>query len=219
ASHLLAADARITLGPSLGNLVPSGRNVTVSHAAGARPGAPLACASRFVPFPALATAPRLAVEVPAVDRTLYVAADGTGDFYSIQRAIDVAPASGALISVAPGIYREALTIAKPHLVLRSPYADPGRTIVVAPAGAAPSATLDVKADEFLAENLTVERKADGARAQPAAGPRGVALEVSGDRDVFHNVRVLGDTFFATRAAHAAGDDTSRRPPPPAARMH
>ena len=32
------------------------------------------------------------------DKTLYVAASGTGDYYSIQRAIDVAPPEGAVIS-------------------------------------------------------------------------------------------------------------------------
>ena len=50
-------------------------------------------------------------------------ASGTGDYYSIQRAIDVAPAEGAVISIAPGTYREVLTIAKPNIHLRSPYAD------------------------------------------------------------------------------------------------
>ena len=52
--------------------------------------------------------------------TLYVAADGTGDFYSIQRALDAAPegrSTGA--GRAPGTYREVLTIDKPNIQFRS----------------------------------------------------------------------------------------------------
>jgi polygalacturonase len=203
-THLLAADARITLGPAVGSLVPTGRNVEVTRSRDSRPGTPLACASRFVPFPALPTAPRLAVKVPPADRTLYVAADGTGDYYSIQRAIDVAPAAGALISVAPGIYRERLTIGKPHIVLRSPYTDPGRTVVVAPDDAASSATVTVTADDLLAENLTFESDS-GRHAKGTQPPQAIALRVSGRHDVFRNVRVLGKTIHAGQSSGATGD--------------
>lgn len=202
AAHLLAADARITLGPGVGNLVPSGQNVVVTRSPASRPGAPLDCATRFVPFPALPAAPRLVVKIPPVDRTLYVAADGTGDYYSIQRAIDVAPASGALISVAPGVYHEALTIGKPHIVLRSPYTDPGRTVVVAPEGAASSPTVTVTANDVLAENLTFE---SGSGQHPTGGQseQPVALSVRGTHDTFRNVRVLGKTIRASRPPAAA----------------
>jgi pectin methylesterase-like acyl-CoA thioesterase len=131
ASHVQSEHANITMGVALGNLVPEGTNVTVGRASGSRPGSPLACGARFVPFPSLKTAPQLAVAVPPEDKALYVAADGTGDYYSIQRAIDVAPPSGAVISVAPGTYHEVLTINKPNLVLRGPYEDATKTVVVA----------------------------------------------------------------------------------------
>lgn len=196
-SHLLATAARITLGPSLGNLVPSGADVAVSQAPNSRRGAPLACASSFVPYPALPTAPRLVVEVPPVDKTLYVAADGTGDYYSIQRAIDVAPATGALISVAPGIYHEALTIAKPHIVLRSPYTDAARTVIVAP-GDAGASTVTVTANDFLSENLTFESDSGQAHTPPPGASQAVALRVTGHHDIFRNVRVLGKAIHAER---------------------
>lgn len=194
-SHILATDARITLGPSLGNLLPAGADVTVSRAPNSRRGAPPACLSGFVPYPALPTAPRLVVEVPPVDKTLYVAADGTGDYYSIQRAIDVAPATGALISVAPGIYHEALTIAKPHIVLRSPYTDPSRTVIMAPADASAS-TVNVTANDFLSENLTIE--GDAGQAPSSGASHAVALRVTGHHDVFRNVCVLGKTIHSAR---------------------
>jgi polygalacturonase len=133
-SHVMAQDARVTIGMELGNVVPRGTNVTVGRTPSSHPGVPLSCARRFVPFPALKTAPRLNVEDPPVDKTLYVAADGTGDYYSIQRAIDVAPAEGAVISVAPGTYREVLTITKPNLVLRGPYEDASKTVPAHPEG-------------------------------------------------------------------------------------
>lgn len=193
AAHLLAMDARITLGPSLGNLVPGGQDVTVSRAPDSRRGTPLACASRFVPFPALPSAPRIAVKVPPVDRTMYVAADGTGDFWSIQRAIDVAPASGAVISVAPGTYRERLEIDKPHIVLRSPYPDAGKTIVVSPADSASSPTVTVSANDVRVENMTFQGGSGQAQAA-AGGSQPLALSVSGEHDVFENVRVLGKTL-------------------------
>ncbi|MGH8179938.1 MAG: pectinesterase family protein [Steroidobacteraceae bacterium] len=192
AAHLLAMDARITLGPSLGNLVPSGQGVTVNRMPDSRPGTPIACASRFVPFPALPSAPRIAVAVLPVDTIMYVAADGTGDFWSIQRAIDVAPATGAVISVAPGTYRETLKIDKAHIVLRSPYEDAGKTIVVSPADPASSPTVTVSANDVRVENMTFQSGSGQAQAM-SAGSQPVALSVSGERDIFKNVRVLGKT--------------------------
>jgi len=192
AAHLLAMDARVTLGPSLGNLVPDGRGVTVNRIPNSRPGMPVDCASRFVPFPALPSAPRIAVKVLPVDTIMYVAADGTGDFWSIQRAIDVAPASGAVISVAPGTYRETLEIDKAHIVLRSPYEDAGKTAVVPPGDSASSPTVTVSADDVRVENMTFQSGSGQAQATPA-GSQPVALRVTGERDIFRNVRVLGKT--------------------------
>src|SRR6185312_619908 len=192
AAHLLAMDARVTLGPSLGNLVPDGRGVTVNRIPNSRPGMPVDCASRFVPFPALPSAPRIAVKVLPVDTIMYVAADGTGDFWSIQRAIDVAPASGAVISVAPGTYRETLEIDKAHIVLRSPYEDAGKTAVVPPGDSASSPTVTVSADDVRVENMTFQSGSGQAQATPA-GSQPVAVRVTGERDIFRNVRVLGKT--------------------------
>jgi polygalacturonase len=203
-SHVISEDAAVTIGGAAGNLVPQGPNVTVERVAGSHPGSPLACETRFTPFPALQTAPRLEVEVPPVDKTLYVAADGTGDYYSIQRAIDVAPAEGAVISVAPGTYREVLTINKPNVVLRAPYEDATKTVVVGDksagtaGGTLESATVNVLANDFLAQNITFENDFNRTHPQLPQGSQAVALLVRGDRDVFENVRILGhqDTLYA-----------------------
>ena len=177
--------------------------MTVQHAPDSRSGQALPCEARFVPFPALNAAPRLKVEVPPVDKTLYVAADGTGDYYSIQRAIDVAPSSGAVISVAPGTYHEVLTINKPNIVLRSPYQDASKTVVVADksagtaGGTLNSATVNVLADDFLAENISFVNDFNRTHPQLPQGSQAVALLVRGDRDIFENVRILGnqDTLY------------------------
>lgn len=218
-SQILSSDAHVTLGSAFGNLEPHGTDVTATRAAGSAQGSPLPCAARFVPFPALQTAPELAGTVPADDKTLYVAADGTGDYYSIQRAIDTAPASGAVINVAPGTYHEVLTITKPGIVLRSPYEDATRTVVVADKSAGTagdtlrSATVNVLANDFVAENLSFVNDFNPAHPQLPQGSQAVALLVRGDRDIFQNVRVLGhqDTLYAG-TAECAGDGSTRACP-------
>ena len=203
-SHVLAEFANITMGAALGNLEAQGPNVTVGQAPDSRPGQALSCGTRFVAFPGLRAAPQLKVEVPPEDQTLYVAADGTGDYYSIQRAIDVAPRGGAVISVAPGTYHEMLTINKPHIVLRGPYEDASKTVVVAANSAGTSgntlksATVNVLADDFLAENISFVNDFNRTHPQLPQGSQAVALLVRGDRAIFENVRILGnqDTLYA-----------------------
>ena len=129
-SEVLAKNADIAIAGKRGNLVPAGDGVVVSGADAAE-GTPISCKDRFLPLPAGSSAPQAAVKVLPEDKTFYVAADGTGDYYSIQRAIDVAPASGgALIMVAPGTYREVLNIDKPDIQLRSANPDASKTVVV-----------------------------------------------------------------------------------------
>lgn len=204
-STVLATDAEITIGSHRGNLEPAGVDVTVTQTPGSTAGTPLDCASRFVPFPAVPTAPEIAGKAPAEDKTLYVAADGTGDFYSIQKAIDAAPAKGgALILVAPGTYREVLTIDKPNIELRGAGSDPGKTVVVDDrnagenGGTLHSATVNITGENFLAENITFQNDFNATHPQLYKGSQALALLVTGDRAIFRNVHLLGnqDTVYA-----------------------
>ncbi len=203
-STWLVKDAAIILGDKRGNMEPSGDDVTVKQTPGSSAGTPLSCDARFVPFPALLIAPEMAGTVPPEDKTLYVAADGTGDFYSIQRALDAAPKEGGLVLVAPGTYREALTIDKPNIQLRSANRDASKTIIVndrsagANGGTLHSATVNVTGDNFFAENITFENDFNTTHPQLPAGSQALALMVTGDRAVFRNVRLLGnqDTVYA-----------------------
>lgn len=215
--EIMAQDAEIKIGPRRGNFVPSGEDVSVQYT-GEKNAAPINCDDRFVSFPDIPTAPAAAVTTPPEDKTLYVAADGTGDYWSIQRAIDVAPAEGAVISIAPGIYREVLTINKPNIHLRSPYSDPAKTVIVfdnsagtvaknvtafntvetVALGTLRSATVSVRGDNFFAENLTFANDFNKTHEQQQQGSQALALLVTADRAVFRNVRLLGnqDTLYA-----------------------
>ncbi len=165
------------------------------------------CDGRFPAFPVIKTAPAAAVSVPPEDKTLYVATSGTGDYYSIQRAIDVAPPEGAVISVAPGTYREVLTINKPNITIRGPYSDASKTVIVFNNSAAStgstlkSGTVNVTAGNFTAENLTIANDYNATHVQQPQGSQALALMVTGDRATFRNVRLLGnqDTLYAGKA--------------------
>ncbi len=198
-SKFTAADADITISGS-GNLRPAGKNVTVTGTAS--PGSAPAC--QFVPFPDLSAAPEAAQTVQPEDKTLYVAADGTGDFYSVEKAIEAAPETGgALVLVAPGTYREVLNVNKPHITLRSANPDASRTVIVndrsagTSGGTLHSATVNVSGDNFLAENITFENDFNKTHEQIPQGSQALALLVRGDRAVFRNVRLLGnqDTLY------------------------
>ena len=215
-SEIIAGNAEIGIGPGRGNLAPSGNGVSITRAPGDHPATPVPCDARFVPFPTIRTAPEMAGTAPPEDRTLYVAADGTGDFYSIQRALDVAPATGALVLVAPGTYREVLTISKSHIRLRSANKDASKTIVVnnrsagTDGGTLHSATVNVTGDDFSAENITFQNDFNATHPQLPKGSQALALLVTGDRAVFNNVRLLGnqDTLF-TGSKQCSGEGTER----------
>lgn len=187
---------------SIGGNVPwEGPGVTGTTEGG---GAMLNCDGRFPSFPALPNAPEAKVTIPPEDKTLYVSGSGTGDYYSIQRAIDVAPPEGAVISVTPGIYHEVLTVDKPNITIRSSYADASKTVIVADksagtsGGTMKSATVAVRADNFTAENVTFANDFNRTHEQVPVGSQALALLVTGDRAVFRNVRLLGnqDTLYA-----------------------
>ena len=214
-SRFLNKDAELTVGPRRGNLVPKGEDVSIAEAAGAKDGKPLDCSARFVDFPKISTAPEMAGKEPPEDKNIYVAADGTGEFYSIARALEAAPKDGGLILIAPGTYREVLTVNKPNIQFRSIDPDPSKTVIVNDrnagenGGTMNSATVNVLADNFFAENITIENDYNRTHQQVEKGSQALAILVKGDRAVFHNVHLLGnqDTVFTgTRNCGADGKD-------------
>jgi len=207
-SAVHASNADIPLGPRLGKLISTGelggKGVTVTPQAGSVAGTPLACEARFEEYPANPTAPRSATAAPPVDNTLYVATDGSGDFYSIQEALDVAPADGALLLIAPGTYREAISITKPNIELRGSNPDASKTVIAfdksagTSGGTLHSATAEIRGDNFRAENLTFANDWNATHTQVPVGSQALAVLVAADRAIFRNVRFLGnqDTLYA-----------------------
>jgi pectinesterase len=140
---------------------------------------------------------------------LYVAADGSAAFSSVQQAIMAVPSGSrdnpVIIHIAPGTYRELIYIQREKQFFKLVGQDAATTILSynlyagitneegKPIGTfkTPSTTID--SDDFTAENLTFEN---------AAGPVGqaLAIRVDGDRAKFQHCRFLGwqDTILLNR---------------------
>lgn len=132
-----------------------------------------------------------------------VALDGSGNFMTIQAAVDAArsfPDKRVTIHVKNGIYREKVVVPSVNAKLSIIGEDAAKTIITwddyfgkinrGRNSTFYTYTLLVIADDFYAENLTIEN---------SAGPVGqaLALFVKGDRCVFRNCLLLGnqDTLY------------------------
>ena len=133
-----------------------------------------------------------------------VAKDGTGNYSSIQEAIDATkafPDRRITIFIKDGIYKEKVKVHAWNnlLTLRGEsventiitFDDYFKKINLGRNSTFHTYTLLVDADDFIAENLTIRNSA-GAVGQA------VSLHVEGDRCVFRNCRILGhqDTIYA-----------------------
>lgn len=136
---------------------------------------------------------------------IVVAKDGSGDFTSIQRAIESCksfPYERITVYIKNGIYHEKVRIpewnTKISLIGESKdstiiaYADYFNKINKGPNSTFYTATLTVEGNDFHAENLTIKNN---------AGPIGqaMALTVNADRCSFENCRFIGnqDTIYLT----------------------
>ena len=125
-----------------------------------------------------------------------------GQFQTVQAAVDAAPAAGAVIRIAPGIYREVVHIDTPNVELRGEGGDAAKVVIVFENGDAKtcgtfcSPTMFVTGDGFRAEHLTIANDLS-KRGKPRT--QGVALSLTADRAVLRDVRLLGaqDTLFAS----------------------
>ena len=143
------------------------------------------------------------------DYDFVVAKDGSGDFFTVQEAVDAAPdyckQDQTVIFIKDGIYREKLTVPsnkqKLHLIGESAsgtviswddYAlRPGSTGY--PMGTSATSTAFLHADDFLAENITFENTAGEGKEIGQA----CAVTVDGDRVAFIGCRFVGnqDTVY------------------------
>jgi pectinesterase len=156
-----------------------------------------------------------------------VAADGSGQYTSVQEAISRAPMRTGLkdprwvILVKPGTYRERIHVQRErgNILVRGENAattiivfnshanllgEDGKTI-----GTFRTPTLWIDADGIIWEDLTIANDAGrpGPRPDAPSVAQALALRVDGDRVVFRRCRFLGwqDTILATRGRHYFAD--------------
>src|SRR3954462_12116205 len=134
-------------------------------------------------------------------RKITVAADGTGDFKTVQQAFDAVPENnkkGVTIFVRKGIYKEKLTLDSTKLFVTLVGEDRFKTILtyddhtgkVSPKGdtinTRTSASFVMKAANFTATNITFQNDAGFTAGQA------VAVEADGDMAAFYNCRIVGN---------------------------
>jgi pectinesterase len=142
-----------------------------------------------------AASDRAAPPVPAIT----VALDGTGDFKSVQAAVDSVPAhnsSPITIHIKPGVYHERITVPADKPMISFVGEGAAKTVLTASAnahtlgsdgkeiGTFKSASTFIFADDFTAQNITFEN-ASGNHGQA------LAIEVTGDRAVFRHCGFAG----------------------------
>ncbi|MEL7978075.1 pectinesterase family protein [Isoptericola sp. F-RaC21] len=144
-----------------------------------------------------------------------VAADGTGDFTTIQEAVDAVPADNAsehVITIEPGTYRERVLVDKPNVALVG--AGSAEDVVIVEGVSAgeggshrDSATVHVTGEGFRADNVTFENDHDESASEE--GNQALALYLEADRAVIDDSRVIGDqdTFMIDDPTRAYVSDS------------
>ncbi len=150
-----------------------------------------------------------AISQSVADTNLFVAADGSAQFKTIQEAIMAVPAGSnsnhVFIHIKPGTYKEVIYVQREKRFFHLIGEDPETTILTfdlnanikgpdgKPIGTFRTPSTLIDAEDFTAENITFEN---------SAGPVGqaLAIRVDGDRAVFRNCRFLGwqDTILLNR---------------------
>ncbi|XP_020988314.1 pectinesterase 31 isoform X2 [Arachis duranensis] len=147
--------------------------------------------------------------------TFTVSQDGSGDFQTVQDAIDAVPLSNTrrtVIRVSPGIYLQPLYVPKTKNFITLAGLTPEDTLLtwnntaskidhhqparVIGTGTFGCGTAIVEGEDFIAENITFEN------SSPQGSGQAVAIRVTADRCAFYNCRFLGwqvapclDAFF------------------------
>ncbi|WP_342372061.1 pectinesterase family protein [Propioniciclava soli] len=164
--------------------------------------------------PASAEVAAAPVGVPLPPHDALVSADGSGDFTTVQAAIDQTPAGTAdhpvVIVIRPGVYRELVSVKRPYVQLVGAtgvaadvvltYDNAAGTTNPAtgqPYGTGNSQSVLVTGANVTVKDLTIENAFDEA-ASSLTSKQAVALKTTGDRAVYSNVRLLGnqDTLLA-----------------------
>ncbi|MEU6179103.1 pectinesterase family protein [Streptomyces coeruleorubidus] len=145
----------------------------------------------------------------AAATTLTVAADGSGQYRTVQAAVNAVPANNpgrVVIAVKPGTYRETVKVPsnKPHVTIQGTGGSRKDTTIVynnasgtpkpggGTYGTGGSATVAVEADDFQARNLTISNDFDEKANQQLSGHQAVALRTAADKVFLDGIIVSGD---------------------------
>ncbi len=150
---------------------------------------------------------------------LYINAEGTGDYPSVQAAVDAVMEDNQIptvIHLAPGIYRERVVISgnKPRITLKGE--DPKKTVISNGYYAGMTwengdvtttfrtGTVTVYANHFTAEGITFENSYDGVSG--SGGRQALALYAAGEHHIYRNCRFTGgqDTLYAREGSQYFG---------------
>ncbi|MEV0528398.1 pectinesterase family protein [Streptomyces sp. NPDC050439] len=142
--------------------------------------------------------------------TLTVAKDGSGQYRTVQAAVNAVPAnnpSRVTVAIKPGTYRETVKIPsnKPRITLQGTGGSRKDTVIVydnaagtpkpdgsGTYGTSGSATVAAEADDFQARNLTISNDFDEKTHQDMSGHQAVALRTAADKAFLDTVIVEGD---------------------------
>ncbi|MEW2462947.1 pectinesterase family protein [Microbacterium sp. NPDC047426] len=145
----------------------------------------------------------------AAATTLTVAQDGSGQYRTVQAAVNAVPAnnpSRVVIAVKPGTYRELVKVPsnKPHVTIQGTGGSRKDTTIVynnasgtpkpggGTYGTGGSATVAVEADDFQARNLTILNDFDEGANQNIKDQQAVALRTAADKVFLDGIIVSGD---------------------------
>ncbi|MFJ7152978.1 pectinesterase family protein [Streptomyces sp. NPDC100445] len=187
-----------------------------------------ALAAATAAAPVLASAPARAAAAPRpfgrhgsparrlTPGTLYVDPHGRGDATTVQAAVTAATGSGRTLVIAPGTYRETVTVdaGSTEMTWIGASEDPRDVVIVhdnaagtprpggGTYGTSGSATTTVRADGFTAHRITFANDWLRADHPDVTATQAVAAKVQGDRCAFLHCRFLGhqDTLYADSAA-------------------
>jgi pectinesterase len=125
-----------------------------------------------------------------------VAADGSGDYKKVQDAINAVNASGKVIFIKPGTYKEQIRVTSNKKNLKIIGASYETTTITfnadASSGRDTHASAIISGEDFYAEQVTFQNTVDSR----VSGSQAEALRVDGDRAVFYKCKITGfqDTY-------------------------
>lgn len=185
-------------------------DVTVFDSAGPSPSASAPTSPSATPSssPSASASPSAPPSPPPTGGPV-VAKDGSGNYTTVQAAVDAVPAnntSRVTISIKPGTYRELVTVPsnKPFVSFVGTTGNAADVVIAydnasgtpkpdgsGTYGTTGSSSVFIDGNDFVAKHLTFANTFDEA-AHSYSAEQAVAVTTRGDRLVFDNVRILGN---------------------------